>query len=117
MTVRFGHKSGLSAVLQGLFALWLAVFPIMAATPSSPAALPALPIAPVEENQEEEKSAEVRTAIEWVAPSRGDRRTVEAASHLILLPVPRRTPTRLTFLPRPASTDPFRNGLGTPYLC
>jgi len=113
-----GLLSRLAAAVRGLLILWLAVCPMLSATPSSPAAVPFPPSAPAGENEEEENSCEVRSAVEWVAPRRADRRAVEPApSYLALLPLPSRpvpSPTRPT---RPTAADPFANGLGSPYRC
>jgi hypothetical protein len=122
MTVGVGPSSAMGLLLRGLLALWLAICPVFWASATSPAAVPIsapVPVAPAEENEkEEQQSSEVRTAVEWVAPARGDRRLTEpAASHLGLVPAPTRPLVSSRLLARAAPADPFHNGLGSPYLC
>ena len=105
--------SRLAAAAQGLLILWLAVCPVLGSAALVPCAAPISE----SENEEEERTGEVRSAVEWVAPLRADRRSVEAAPpHLAFLPVPNPVPSVRSSL-RPTAADPFANGLGSPYRC
>jgi hypothetical protein len=68
---------------------------------------------------EEEKSEEVKSVGEWAAPARGDRKPTPPSSDERPVAAPARVPdsSSARALPRAASADPFRNGLGCPFRC
>jgi hypothetical protein len=106
-----GFLARLAVAAQGLLILWMAVCPVLSAPAGASAAAPVSET----ENEEEEKTAEVRSAVEWVAPPRADRRSVEPApAYLAFLPPARPVPSPSKLL-RPTAADPFANGLGSPY--
>jgi hypothetical protein len=77
---------------------------------------PIVPLSPLPEENEEEKTGE-EASVKELAPGRPDRRVHVPVSQGVLQPPPTSVPIRHSVLPRAASLDHFRNGLGTPFRC
>ncbi len=109
-----GHNPTLLAV-RALVALGLALFPLLQA-PAAPTTFPSS--ANSTGQTEEEKSEEVKSVAGCAIPVRGDRKSPAPPGGRPVV-----TPSRIpdsppgAALPRAASADPFRNGLGCPFRC
>jgi hypothetical protein len=100
---------------RALVALGLAFFPLLQA-PAAPTTFPSS--ANSTGQTEEEKSEEVKSVAGCATPVRGDRKPPTPPDERPVV-----TPSRIpdsspgAALPRAASADPFRNGLGCPFRC
>ena len=106
------------SVFRALLALGLVFCPLLQFSAASPAASLArsAPVPGPTGQPEEEKSEEHKSGTECAAPARGGRSSGPSDERSVLSP-PRTSNYRSGALPRAASADPFRNGLGCPFRC
>jgi hypothetical protein len=106
-------------VFRALVALGLVFCPLAQFSTAAPAALPtqSAPAPGPTGQPEEEKSEEHKSGTECAAPSRGDRRSGGPFGDRSTVSPSRISNCRSGALPRAATADPFRNGLGCPFRC
>ena len=102
-------------VLRVLMALGFAVCPLL--RPTVGVAAPVLASSEEEERPEENRGSSEAEGEQWAA--RGDRRADRPTARSVADPVPLPSASARPAppLPRAATVDPFRNGLGSPYRC
>ena len=106
-------------VFRALVALGLVFCPLLRFSAAAPAVVLPLPSAPAPGptgQPEEEKSEENKPGSECTAQARGGRSS-DPSDERSTAAVPRISNCRSGALPRAASADPFRNGLGCPFRC
>jgi len=106
------------SVFRALLALGLVFCPLLQFSVTSPTAASArsAPVPGPTGQPEEEKSEEHKSGTECAAPVR-DRRSSGSSDERSVTTQPRTSNCRSGALPRAASADPFRNGLGCPFRC